>query len=61
MNLLTEILTFVGFIAFTFGAAGTISKFLKAAEERKRIAAQNHQDVIAALKRIDETLSKLKP
>ena len=33
MNLLNDILTFVGFIAITFGAAGTISKWLKASEE----------------------------
>ena len=53
MNLLTDILTFVGFIAITFGAAGTISKWLKASDERKRTLADHNASVIAALRRIE--------
>jgi hypothetical protein len=61
MNLLNEILTFVGFIAITFGAAGTISKWLKASEERKRAARDNHKEITATLARIEETLRHLIP
>jgi len=53
MNLLTDILTFVGFIAITFGAAGTISKWLKASDERKRTIADHNASVMAALRRIE--------
>ena len=53
MNLLTDILTFVGFIAITFGAAGTISKWLKASDERKRTLADHNASVMAALRRIE--------
>jgi hypothetical protein len=53
MNLLTDILTFVGFIAITFGAAGTISKWLKASEVRKRTLADHNSSVMAALRRIE--------
>jgi hypothetical protein len=56
MNLLTDILTFVGFIAITFGAAGTISKWLKASEERKRTLAHHNASVMAALDRIEIAL-----
>jgi hypothetical protein len=53
MNLLTDILTFVGFIAITFGAAGTISKWLKASEERKRTLSDHNASMMAALRRIE--------
>jgi hypothetical protein len=53
MNLLNDILTFVGFIAITFGAAGTISKWLKASDERKRTLADHNASVMAALRRIE--------
>jgi hypothetical protein len=56
MSLLTEILTFVGFIAITFGAAGTISKWLKASDERKRTLADHNASVLAALARIELAL-----
>ena len=56
MNLLTDILTFVGFIAITFGAAGTISRWLKASEERKSTLAKHNASVMAALDRIEITL-----
>ena len=56
MNLLTDILTFVGFFAITFGAAGTISKWLKASEERKRTLADHNASVMAALRRIELSL-----
>lgn len=58
MNLLTEILTFVGFIAITFGAAGTISKWLKASEDRKRSLADHNAAVLAALRRIELALGE---
>ncbi|MFM2241559.1 MAG: hypothetical protein RLZ97_414 [Verrucomicrobiota bacterium] len=58
MNLLTEILTFVGFIAITFGAAGTISKWLKASEDRKRTLADHNAAVLAALRRIEVALGE---
>lgn len=58
MNLLTDILTFIGFIAITFGAAGSISKWMKAAEERKRVAADQHTIVMAALSRIETAINK---
>jgi hypothetical protein len=61
MNLLTDILTFVGFIAITFGAAGTISKSLKASEERKRTLADHNASVMASLRRIEEALRNQKP
>jgi hypothetical protein len=61
MNLLTDILTFVGFIAITFGAAGTISKWLKASDERKRTLADHNASVMATLRRIEESLRNLKP
>jgi hypothetical protein len=61
MNLLTDLLTFVGFIAITFGVAGTISRWFKAAEERKRDAFENHRQVTAALARIEESIRHLKP
>ncbi len=57
MNLLTDILTFVGFIAITFGAAGTISKWLKASDERKRTLADHNASVMAALRRIELALN----
>jgi hypothetical protein len=61
MNLLYEILTFIGFIAVTFGAAGTISRWLKESEERKRAVAQNHREITEALARIEESLRHTKP
>lgn len=61
MDLLTNILTFIGFFAVTFGLAGTITKWIKTAEERKITAADNHREVTTALKRIEETLRHLKP
>ena len=61
MNLLTDILTFVGFIAITFGAAGTISKWHKASEERKRTLSDHNASVMAALRRIEESLRNQKP
>ena len=57
MNLLTDILTFVGFIAITFGAAGTISKWLKASDERKRTIADHNASVMAALRRIEMAIN----
>ena len=57
MNLLTDILTFVGFIAITFGAAGTISKWFKASEERKRTIADHNASVVAALRRIEMAIN----
>lgn len=59
MNLLYEILTFIGFIAVTFGAAGTISRWLKENEERKRAVAQNHRQVTESLARIEDAIKKL--
>ena len=56
MNLLTDILTFVGFFAITFGAAGTISRWLKAAEDRKRILSAHNAAVLESLNRIEATL-----
>ena len=61
MNLLNDILTFVGFIAITFGAAGTISKWLKASEERKRTLADHNASVMSALRRIEESIRTQKP
>lgn len=61
MSLLANILTFVGFIAITFGAADIISKWLKAAEERKRLAEVHHREVTASLRRIEEALRQQKP
>ena len=57
MNLLSDILTFVGFIAITFGAAGTISKWLKASEERKRTLADHNASMMAALRRIEMAIN----
>ena len=57
MNLLTDILTFVGFIAITFGAAGTISKWHKASEERKRTLADHNASMMAALCRIEMAIN----
>jgi hypothetical protein len=56
MNLLTDILTFVGFFAITFGAAGTISRWLKAAEDRKRTLSAQNAAVLESLNRIEATL-----
>jgi len=56
MNLLTDILTFVGFFAITFGAAGTISRWLKATEETKRTLAAHNASVRESLNRIEATL-----
>jgi hypothetical protein len=56
MNLLTDILTFAGFIAITFGAAGTISRWLKAAEDRKRTMSAHNAAVLESLNRIEATL-----
>ena len=56
MNLLTDILTFVGFFAITFGAAGTISKWLKTAEETKRTLAAHNAAVRESLNRIEATI-----
>lgn len=61
MEFLTSILTFIGFFAVTFGLAGNITKWLKASEERKLTAADNHREVTTAIKRIEETLRHLKP
>jgi hypothetical protein len=61
MELLTSILTFIGFFAVTFGLAGTITKWIKAAEERKLTAADNHREITTSLKRIEETLRHHKP
>ena len=58
MNLLTDILTFVGFIAITFGAAGTISKWLKAADDRKRTLAAHNAAVRESLNRIEATIKQ---
>ncbi len=58
MNLLTDILTFVGFFAITFGAAGTISRWLKAAEDRKRILSTHNAAVRESLNRIEATLKQ---
>jgi hypothetical protein len=41
--------------------AGTISRWFKAAEERKRDAFENHRQVTAALSRIEESIRHLKP
>jgi hypothetical protein len=57
MNLLTDILTFVGFFAITFGAAGTISRWLKATEDRKRTLNTQNAAVLESLNRIEATLN----
>ena len=56
MNLLTDILTFVGFFAITFGSASMISRWLKAAEETKRTTAAHDTAVRESLNRIEATL-----
>lgn len=56
MNLLTDSLTFVGFFAVTFGAAGTITKWLKAVDDRKRAFTDHNLAVMAALRRIEIAL-----
>jgi hypothetical protein len=58
MNLLTDILTFVGFFAITFGAAGTISRWIRESEERKRAAASHNAAVRESLNRIEATLKQ---
>lgn len=58
MSLLTNLLTFIGFVTVTFGAAGMISKWLKENEERKRMLADHNALVMAALKRIELALAK---
>ena len=61
MDLLTNILTVIGFFAITFGLAGHISRMLKQAEERRLTAAHNHCQITASLKRIEESLRNQKP
>lgn len=58
MNLLTDLLTFIGFFAITFGAAGAISRWLKAAEDRKRILSAHNAAVRESLNRIEATLKQ---
>ena len=61
MNLLTDILTFVGFIAITFGAAGCISKSIKTREERNRMIADNHRELMAAINRLHARIKQSNP
>ena len=58
MDLLTNILTFVGFIAITFGAAGHISKAIKAREERNRLQLEHHHAVMDALSRLEASIKQ---
>ncbi len=52
MSLLTDILTFIGFIAITFGAAGHVSRAIKAKEERSRLQLEHHREVMEAISRL---------
>lgn len=61
MTLLYNILSLIGFIAVTFGAAGIISRWIKESEERKSASAQNHREITEALARIEESLRHTKP
>ena len=56
MELLTDILKFIGFLTITFGAAGQISRWLKESDERKRTLEKHNASVISALSRIEATL-----
>ena len=60
MSLLTDLLTFVGFLAIVFGTAGTISKWIRENEERKQTAARNHREAMDALSRIEDSLNEPK-
>ena len=53
MSLLTDILTFIGFIAITFGAAGHVSRAIKAKEERSRLQLDHHREVMEAISRLE--------
>jgi hypothetical protein len=57
MELLTDILKFVGFLTITFGAAGHISRWLKENDERKRTLEKHNASVMGALSRIEATLN----
>ena len=57
MELLTDILKFIGFMTITFGAAGHISRFLRENDERKRTLTKHNASVMEALARIEATLS----
>ena len=60
MSLLTDILTFIGFIAITFGAAGHVSRAIKAKEERSRLQLEHHREVMEAISRLETNFNSSK-
>jgi len=58
MSLLTDILTFIGFIAITFGAAGHISNAIKVREARNRQQTEHHQAVMEAFSRLEADIKQ---
>jgi hypothetical protein len=60
MSLLTDILTFIGFIAITFGAAGHVSRAIKAKEERSRLQLDHHREVMEAISRLETSFNPSK-
>lgn len=57
MELLTDILKFIGFVTITFGAAGHISRWRQENEERKRTLEKHNASVLEALSRIEANLN----
>lgn len=57
MELLTDILKFIGFMTITFGAAGHILQWLKEKDERKKVTEKHNASVMEALARIEATLN----
>lgn len=55
---MTTILTIVGFFAITFGLAGTISRWIRESEERKRTLDNHNAAVMKALERIEAAIAK---
>ena len=60
MSLLTDILTFIGFIAITFGAADHVSRAIKAKEERSRLQLEHHREVMEAISRLETNFNPSK-
>ncbi len=60
MSLLTDILTFIGFIAITFGAASHVSRAIKAKEERSRLQLEHHREVMEAISRLETNFNPSK-
>jgi hypothetical protein len=57
MELLTDILKFIGFMTITFGAAGHISRWRQENDERKRTLEKHNASVMEALAKMEATLS----